>query len=482
MKKSYILLLAALSLSFCLQAQSEIYFEFYKDGKLLREMKSSEVDSIVVLATPGSVDPDPDPDPDPVDPDEPGLDYAVDLGLSVLWADHNVGATIPAEFGDLIRWGESIPREYAGYEYPDDPNRPDDIIGTQYDAATVNWGEKWRMPSRDEFQELVDRCTWEVCQVLGLELGVQKFIYGYKVTGPSGKSIFLPAGGYIDTGISKKNEEGAYWTGNTSYVGAEAFYLTFKAPFLPEYGTYAVSDAPVTFKSFAMSVRPVSGPTKPVAPNFPPMPEVVATPASHAVDLGLSIAWADYNIGATQPEDYGNYYAWGEYAPKKEYYEYSYFRAPDRPDEIIGTKFDAATANWGSDWRMPTKEELEELGDKCSWQWCNSNGVNGFRVTGPSGNSIFLPAGSHCGSAGLDPDLLGYHGYYWSGTPTDAEYYDAYYLAFSASGSFGAAPAPTVVEARPLGFGGPSVNVTDYDGIKYLGKLVRAVYAPSKKQ
>lgn len=158
------------------------------------------------------------------------------------------------------------------------------------------------------------------------------------------------------------------------------------------------------------------------------------------VDLGLSVKWATCNIGATKPEDEGDCFLWGEITTAKcefnnevpqnkykwykenswcnrnGYYKYLhdnsysiaclvdyYHSCKCRygldddcvfPDEILTTLLpedDAATAKWGSSWRMPTEEEVEELINKCTWTWTRRNGYNGYKVTGRNGNSIFLP-------------------------------------------------------------------------------------------
>ena len=112
-----------------------------------------------------------------------------------------------------------------------------------------------------------------------------------------------------------------------------------------------------------------------------------------AVDLGLSVLWSKFNLGAPSQEEYGAYFSWGETQPKDIYTEdtYSYY---DQyiGDDISGTKYDAATAILGGGWRMPTKTELQELRDKCSWKWTKENGVKGYVVTGNNGNTIFIPA------------------------------------------------------------------------------------------
>ena len=147
------------------------------------------------------------------------------------------------------------------------------------------------------------------------------------------------------------------------------------------------------------------------------------------VDLGLSVKWATCNVGASKPEDYGNYYAWGETTTKSSYTESNSKTYGKSMGDIAGNSiYDAATANWGGAWRMPTKAEMQELRDRCNWKWTTQNGVNGYKVTGPNGNSIFLPVagcrlGSSLGSAGS-------LGYYWSSTPFGSGSSGAYYLYF----------------------------------------------------
>ena len=147
-----------------------------------------------------------------------------------------------------------------------------------------------------------------------------------------------------------------------------------------------------------------------------------------AVDLGLSVKWATCNVGATNPEDYGDYFAWGETSPKTSYTEDNCKTWDKNMGDIGGdSRYDAATANWGSGWRLPTKRELDELIDNCTWTWTKLNGVNGYEVKSKkNGNSIFLPAAGYC--KGDTPNYQGSYSYYWSSTPCDA--YDAYYLLF----------------------------------------------------
>lgn len=148
----------------------------------------------------------------------------------------------------------------------------------------------------------------------------------------------------------------------------------------------------------------------------------------HAVDLGLSVKWACCNVGANSPEEYGDYFAWGEVSPKSSYTEENYqhwvlgyddwgalyVEYVTLKGDISGTQYDAATTNWGGGWRMPNQAEINELCDSCTWEWTTLNGVNGYKVTGPNGNSIFLPAAGY--RYGTSSYGIGTDGYYRSST------------------------------------------------------------------
>ena len=179
------------------------------------------------------------------------------------------------------------------------------------------------------------------------------------------------------------------------------------------------------------------------------------TPEDHEyVDLGLpsGTLWATCNVGADSPEEYGYYFAWGETAPKdlyswatykwcngtnttiKKYCTDGNFGTVDGKTELE-PEDDAAYVNWGSKWRMPTLEQLQELLNNCTWQWIQRNGVNGQLVTGPNGNTMFLPA-----AGGRTSHLYndGEHAYYWTRTLCTcdklqieaANLEDAYILSF----------------------------------------------------
>ena len=156
----------------------------------------------------------------------------------------------------------------------------------------------------------------------------------------------------------------------------------------------------------------------------------------HMIDLGLpsGTKWACCNVGADKPEDYGDYFAWGETKPKEVYnwdtYEYgsSYDNVINIGSDIAGTKYDAATANWGSSWRMPTLIQVNELLVKCTSEWTTCNGIYGRKFKGSNGASIFLPAAGRRWHGELGN--AGSGGYYWSSSLHVSGPYDAGGLYF----------------------------------------------------
>ncbi len=153
------------------------------------------------------------------------------------------------------------------------------------------------------------------------------------------------------------------------------------------------------------------------------------------VDLGLpsGLLWATCNVGANSPEEYGDYYAWGETSTKSEYSDDTYYYSSD-PD-VLPLSRDAANANWGGDWRMPTKEEIEELldEDNCTWTW--SKVAQGPIVTSKSnGNNIFLPAAGYRNNSSLNG--AGTNGDYWSSSLLASYPYSAYLLGFGSDDYF----------------------------------------------
>lgn len=211
--------------------------------------------------------------------------------------------------------------------------------------------------------------------------------------------------------------------------------------------------------------------TEPTTPDVSPA-------GVQAVDLGLpsGIKWANMNIGAESPEDYGDYFAWGETTGYKDgkrnfsYDTYKYYlltKTPDTTDKdgftILGTttsgytkyvtksnasnygydgfyddktvldpEDDAAIANWGGSWRMPTKAEQDELRTSCTWEWSELKGVKGYKVTGPNGNSLFLPAAG--GRYDSSSSSVGSVGGYWSSSLCSDDSGYAYRLSFYSRG------------------------------------------------
>ena len=164
------------------------------------------------------------------------------------------------------------------------------------------------------------------------------------------------------------------------------------------------------------------------------------------VDLGLpsGTLWATCNVGANKPEDYGSYFAWGETVPKEVYNWETYkwcngtsnsmtkyctdssFGTVDGKTELL-PEDDAAYVNWGTSWRMPTQEQCIELSNNCTWTWTTLNGVNGHLITGPNGNTMFLPAAGDRYQDKIGD--LGSYGQFWSRT-LNSDRQDTAYILF----------------------------------------------------
>lgn len=160
------------------------------------------------------------------------------------------------------------------------------------------------------------------------------------------------------------------------------------------------------------------------------------------VDLGLpsGTIWAGWNIGATSPEQYGDYYAWGETSTKINYTEetYKFYNITTKQwinigSNISATSFDVAHQLWGSPWRIPTKEDFDELISQCIWSKYQHNGVDGVKITGPNGNSIFLPL------SGYYKDSIGGSGigcFYHSATLYEDEEHNCAWCLFYCNGNY----------------------------------------------
>ena len=359
------------------------------------------------------------------------------------------------------------------------------------DVATANWGNDWRMPTWEECQELLENTTktWTT----------QNGTNGWRFTASNGNSLFFPAAGFCWLDLPQGvGTYGGYWSGSlenseipnlalelffssgycntssdnrcnglsvravhSSQSGTTDYTITLM-PSPTEGGTVtgggiyqqgqsctvtATANAGYTFANWTengivasndSSYSFIVSGNRTLVANF-----TYSSGSNHDyVDLGLpsGLLWATRNVGADTPEDYGDYFAWGETQPKDTYdwsnYQYSnggYFNN----DVFIPylTKYcnnsnygyngftdnlttllpedDAATANWGNDWRMPTKEEWDELWDNTTHTWTIQNGVNGTLFIASNGNSLFLPAAGYC-TTSSSPYSAGTYGYYWS--------------------------------------------------------------------
>lgn len=184
-----------------------------------------------------------------------------------------------------------------------------------------------------------------------------------------------------------------------------------------------------------------------------------------AVDLGLSVKWANMNVGAKTPSGFGSYFAWGETKTKQFFswntYTWSKGDSPsltkystlDRRTQLALSD-DAARANMGGDWRMPTVDEYDELIDNCKWEWTNKDGVNGYKVTSKkNGNSIFLPITGFRFYG--DVQFRAINGIYWTSTLYTANPYKAWCLEFN--------------------FSDVKVHYGDLTSNRFSGRCIRAV-------
>ena len=244
-----------------------------------------------------------------------------------------------------------------------------------------------------------------------------------------------------DDGGAEVIERGVSW----NMEGAPGF-LTPEGEGLGMYNSYLSSlEANTTYcvRAYAKNSAGISYGEEMIFTTLNRLEEYDGEISGHAyVDLGLSsgLKWATCNIGANNPEDYGDYFAWGETITKTEYTSSNSVTCELSISQLqsqgyvdgggnLTSSHDAATANWGGTWRLPTKEECQELVDNCTWEWARVNGVGGVKVIGPNGNCIFLPAaGCRYGIMLCD---AGIYGRFWSSTPDEYIYdYLTYFLYF----------------------------------------------------
>jgi len=341
---------------------------------------------------------------------------AIDLGLTVKWASWNVGADKPEGLGNLYAWGELSPKtDYSAstYKFYNDSYTKYGSVDNKYrldsedDVAQQKWGDKWRMPTFEELKELKEKCTFTKTELNGVPVT--------KVTGPNGNFIYFPyPGNFTGTYLYFKNSVGSYWSSDLE-LDSYAKDLDFG---------YSEPSLNGDTRYHGQSIRPVYGDNNDVPHPNGTVPDVV--------DLGLTSGtlWAAWNIGASTPEEYGTYFAWGETAPKGCYdwstYKFgdgSNFSKYNSTDGLTELELedDAAYVILGKDWRMPTHKEELELVNECSWESVTVNGISGYKITGPNGNSIFMPRGglydgTDYSCDGTKLSNVNTCGWYWSST------------------------------------------------------------------
>ena len=357
----------------------------------------------------------------------------VDLGLPSgnLWAKCNLGASAPEAFGDYYAWGEVEPKqEYTNSNHKWYKEGAPSLGFTKYnnedgklslededDAVIQKLGNGWRTPTLADFRELTNQ------KYTTIKKTTLNGVAGYQITSKKNKkSIFIPFAGFKNdkpqTREISSSESVAICMTNQRRIDNQVFNcwtFAFEQDRIRRYGKRRYD---------GISIRPVKGPGVPV-PN-------------DCVDLGLAsgLLWAKYNIGTTEPTQLGNYYAWGETSPKKKYYSdnYKYFiwkgddlkRISKYNEEdgktVLDLEDDAARANLGVGYRIPTKADWEELLEDCKWEAVTATlpieldpsqrkGIARWKVTGPNGNSIVLPmtGGSKADGWAVMPDYDTYY-------------------------------------------------------------------------
>ena len=401
--------------------------------------------AIAVAATSCGGDSD---DPEIVDNDNPTTTTPttinghkfVDLGLpsGTLWAETNNGASTPYEDGDYFAWGEIKAKssytesnyKYWGSKYNSTDGKTS--LTASDDAATAKWGAGCRIPSTAELKELKSKCSWS-----------WKSNYngtsGYLVTGPNGNSIFLPAAGMCDDEkLEFHGTEGNYWS--CQPYSEDKYYAH-----LLSFGRNDM-DILGSDRYLGFSIRPVANKSNNDSSNDDSSQDGQdddTSPDGHEhklVDLGLpsGTLWAETNIGASTPYEIGYYLAWGETKAKTIYSWDTYkwgnttnitkYNSKDNK-ATLDTTDDAASACWGKKFHTPTRIEFQELIDKCEWAWVlDNNGANGYIVKGPSGKSIFLPAGGMRTEESLFNRT--HFGFYWTSSRYEAVSFEAYSVSF----------------------------------------------------
>ncbi len=346
-----------------------------------------------------------------------GTDSFVDLGLSVDWASCNMGSTLPEEIGNYYAWGETTAKTrytWENYKFGLSDNlskynsldglrimsKDDDVVYKQYSG-------EYRIPTKGEWEELWDNCDSELRRINDR--------WGYLLTSrKNGNCIFIPLSGYLEGSQIRDGMQSRYWSSTLS----DADWVWDRARNLNESGFdyYYHGDA----RCLGMPVRAIR------AKYERPVTE------GEYVDLGLKVKWASCNIGATIPEDFGNYYAWGEITTKSSFTLENYRHCTDANTGAL-SKYNADDCrtylDWnddvvqttkGENWRMPTFDDWVELQENCEWELTTMNGTRGYRIVSKTNsNSIFLPIAGYMDGTQLRDEM---RPRYWSSTKSDADW------------------------------------------------------------
>lgn len=366
------------------------------------------------------VDPvDPDDPVGPDDPDDPDSKFptpeAIDLGLSVKWAKWNMGAKSEYDTGGYYGWGDPTGemRSWTSSDYAN--NYTERLLNDQLDIATQKWGAGWRLPTEAEVRELIDNSTKTAITVDGVP--------GYNLT-CNGQAIFIPKGGYEYRDQKYYQNYCCYWTKEQDdqlHPKELAIYSRTKYEVISNKN-----------KATHMLIRPVydDGSSSGDQGN---------QYDKYAVDLGLTSLWSSVNLNGTEPQNAGGFFAWGEIQPKGtsgtaeftvQNYEHtipdeSYvpggptppeFKFENIGNEISNTEYDAVKANWGGKWHMPTYFDFQELNERCTWELTTVGMIAGYKVTGPSGNNIFLPLTGYYTTIDTEPSYITRKARYLAGT------------------------------------------------------------------
>ena len=328
-------------------------------------------------------------------------------GVNYKWAPYNLGVHdgLPSSTGKYYAWGELTDKEnytndtydvpfkgvsgddettFPGYQYPD-----------AYDTATANWGSDWKLPNAGLLALLLNNSTYSWDTVNGVD-GIRL------ISNTTHNSLFFPFVG-IKNGTTITTAFGTHvQTKSTIVVGLDdqlkGYYTTLdiSRPSTSYPDGHAATGR--TWRYYGVVIRPVSS-TIPSGGGG----------VGGAVDLGLSVLWAETNLGASNSGEYGNYYAWGETSPKATY-EYNNYTASVTANTLPAEN-DAATQSLGTSWRTPKESEWEELVLNTTATWDTVNGQTGMRYTASNGNSIFIPAAGYFNTQRWFNDD---YGYYWS--------------------------------------------------------------------